>query len=76
MHHSISFIMLAIIWFASSAFADNARFFVQVLDSVSREPVEDVCVRGAFESRYPRWENATEYSNFSAKTGVGGRLFF
>ena len=76
MHHSISFIMLAIIWFASSAFADNARFFVQVLDSESREPVEDVCVRGAFESRYPRWVNATEFSDFSTKTGVDGRLFF
>ena len=70
------FVLTFMVNVVTNMFADNARFFVQVLDSVSREPVEDVCVRGAFESRYPRWENATEYSNFSAKTGVGGRLFF
>ena len=61
---------------AINAFADNARFYVQILDSVSGEPIKDVCVRGTFESRYPRWENATEYSDFSVKTGLDGRLFF
>ena len=76
MHHSISFIMLTIMWFASSAFADNARFCVQVLDVETGMPVKDVYVRGTFESRYPRWENATEFSDFSTKTGIDGRLYF
>ena len=76
MHHSISFIMFTIIWFASNVLADNARFFVQVLDSVSGKPVKDAYVRGTFESRYPRWVNATEFSDFSTKTGEDGRLFF
>ena len=76
MHHSISFIMLTIIWFASNALADNARFYVQVLDVETGMPVKDALVRGTFESRYPRWVNATEFSDFSTKTGVDGRLFF
>ena len=76
MHHSISFIMLTIIWFASNALADNARFYVQVLDVETGMPVKDALVRGTFESRYPRWANATEFSDFSNKTGVDGRLFF
>ena len=76
MHHSISFIMLTIIWFASNALADNARFYVQVLDVETGIPVKDALVRGTFESRYPRWANATEFSDFSNKTGVDGRLFF
>ena len=76
MHHSISFIMLTIIWFASNALADNARFYVQVLDVETGMPVKDALVRGTFESRYPRWVNATEFSDFSNKTGVDGRLFF
>ena len=76
MHHSISFIMLTIIWFASNALADNARFNVQVLDIETAEPVKDAYVRGTFVRRYPRWANATEFSDFSNKTGVDGRLFF
>ena len=75
MHHSISFIMLTIIWFASNALADNARFNVQVLDIETAEPVKDAYVRGTFVRRYPRWANATEFSDFSNKTGVDGRLF-
>ena len=70
------FIVTLMVNVAVSVFADNARFFVQILDSVSGKPVQDACVRGAFESRYPRWVKATEYSNFSAKTGEDGQLFF
>ena len=76
MHHNKIFISYIVLSSVISGFADNARFHVQVLDSVTSEPVPNISVRGTFTSKFPRWENATEYSGFSAVTGSDGKLFF
>ena len=70
--------LVVICWscFLMGAIADNARFYVQVHDSVTDEPVSNISVLGTFTSKYPRWEKATEYSDFSAVTGKDGKLFF
>ena len=76
MHHNKIFISYIVLSSVISGFADNARFHVQVLDSVTSEPVPNISVRGTFTSKFPRWKNATEYSGFSAVTGSDGKLFF
>ena len=76
MHHKKLFISYIVLSSVISGFADNARFHVQVLDSVTSEPVPNISVRGTFTSKFPRWKNATEYSGFSAVTGSDGKLFF
>ena len=76
MHHNKLFISYIVLSSVISGFADNARFHVQVLDSVTSEPVSNISVRGTFTSKFPRWENATEYSSFSEITGSDGKLFF
>ena len=70
------FVVICHSCFLMSAIADNARFYVQVHDSVTGEPVSNISVLGTFTSKFPRWENATEYSDFSAVTGSDGKLFF
>ena len=76
MHHKKLFISYIVLSSVIIGFADNARFHVQVLDSVTSEPVPNISVRGTFTSKFPRWKNATEYSGFSAVTGSDGKLFF
>jgi len=76
MHHNKIFISYIVLSSVISGFADNARFHVQVLDSVTSESVPNISVRGTFTSKFPRWKNATEYSGFSAVTGSDGKLFF
>ena len=76
MHHNKLFILCIVLSSVIRGFADNARFHVQVLDSVTSEPLPNISVRGTFTSKFPRWENATEYLGFSAVTGSDGKLFF
>ena len=76
MHHK-RFIIMEIVFFSVFAmFADNARFNILVLDSVTDKPIQGVCVRGTFESRYPRWKDATKFSDFCVTTGLDGYLSF
>ena len=76
MHHK-RFIIMEIVFFSVFAmFADNARFNILVLDSVTDKPIQGVCVRGTFESRYPRWKDATKFSDFCVMTGLDGYLSF
>ena len=76
MHHK-RFIIMGIVFFSVFAmFADNARFNILVLDSVTDKPIQGVCVRGTFESRYPRWKDATKFSDFCVTTGLDGYLSF
>ena len=70
------FIAICHCFFLIGAFADNARFYVQVLDSVTDQPIPNISVLGTFTSKFPRWEQATEYSDFSGITGINGRLHF
>ena len=76
MHHKKLFISCIVLSSVISGFADNARFNILVLDSVTDEPIKGVCVRGTFESRYPRWQDATKFSDFSVTTGLDGYLSF
>ena len=76
MHHKKLFISCIVLSSVISGFADNARFNILVLDSVTDKPIQGVCVRGTFESRYPRWQDATKFSDFSVTTGLDGYLSF
>lgn len=51
---------------------NNARFKILVLDERTQLPIGDLPVSGCFNSRYPRWENASVSDDFKVRTDVNG----